>query len=76
MSDSRKLPKYRHQKSRGLAVVRLNGKDHYLGKYGTVESRQAYDRLIAHWLASNRQIIEPIEATAVVELIVAYWPFA
>jgi hypothetical protein len=52
------------------------GNDHNLGKYGTVESRQAYDRLIAHWLSSNRQIIDPIEATAVVEIIVAYWPFA
>jgi integrase len=32
--------------------------------------------LIAQWLASNRQIIEPSEDTTVVELIAAYWRFA
>jgi hypothetical protein len=31
-----------------LAVVRIAGHDHYLGKYGNPES---YDRLVAEWLA-------------------------
>ena len=26
------LPKYRHYKPKDLAVVRIDGKDHYLGK--------------------------------------------
>ena len=28
-----RIPKYRHQKSRNLAVTRIYGKDIYLGKY-------------------------------------------
>jgi hypothetical protein len=29
----RKLPKYRHYKPKDLAVVRIDGRDYYLGKY-------------------------------------------
>jgi integrase len=46
-----RLPKYRHYKPKDLAVVRLAGKDHYLGKYGSEQSREAYWRLIAEHLA-------------------------
>jgi integrase len=42
-----RLPKYRHYKPRNLAVVRLNGRDYYLGKYGTPESWSKYHRLLA-----------------------------
>jgi site-specific recombinase XerC len=55
MKRRRKSPLYyRHHKPNNQAVVTLNGRDHYLGKYGTRESRDAYDRLIAEWLASGR----------------------
>jgi integrase len=47
-----RLPKYRHYRPKDLAVVRLAGKDHYLGKYGSEESREAYRRLIAEHLAA------------------------
>jgi integrase len=36
--------------------VRLNGRDFYLGKYGSPESRQEYNRLVAEWLSHGRQI--------------------
>lgn len=36
-------------------MVRINGRDHYLGAHGTEESRLTYDRLIAEWLASGRR---------------------
>jgi hypothetical protein len=42
-----RLPKYRHYKPKDLAVVRLDGEDHYLGRYGSEESRETYRRLIA-----------------------------
>jgi len=42
-----RIPKYRLHKATGLAVVTLNGADHYLGRHGTAESREQYDRLIA-----------------------------
>jgi hypothetical protein len=51
-----RTPSYCHHKATGQAVVRLNGQDHYLGKYDTPESRAEYDRLIAQWLANARQI--------------------
>lgn len=70
------VPTYRHRKSRDLAVVTINGKDIYLGKYNSAESRQKYDRLIQEWLASGRTLTSetPIDETAysIAELIVAY----
>jgi hypothetical protein len=47
---NRRTPSYCHHKATGQAVVRIDGKDRYLGKYGSQESRQEYDRLIAEWL--------------------------
>lgn len=49
----RRVPSYCHHKSSGRAVVRLNGKDHYLGAYGSPESHAEYQRLIDRWLATN-----------------------
>ncbi|MCL2306424.1 MAG: hypothetical protein FWC43_13865 [Planctomycetaceae bacterium] len=46
-------PKYRHQKSRNLAVVRIHGIDYYLGEYGSPASRQLYARLIAEKWADS-----------------------
>src|SRR5262245_50141012 len=45
------LPSYRLYKRTGQAVVTLDGKDHYLGEYGTLSSKQTYKRLIDAWLA-------------------------
>ncbi len=42
-----RIPKYRHQKSRNLAVVRIAGKDIYLGKYNSPESHEKYQLAIA-----------------------------
>jgi hypothetical protein len=47
--------------------VRIDGKDHYLGKYGTDESRSRYDRLVAAWLANSRAL-PPSESLAVLGL--------
>ena len=54
-----KLPSYRHHKSDGRAVVTLDGRDVYLGKYGTPESRAEYDRVVAEWLAAGRSRPKP-----------------
>ena len=35
-------PKYRHDKPKALAVVRIDGRDHSLGKYGSSESWERY----------------------------------
>ncbi len=50
-----KNPSYRLHKASGQAVVTINDRDHYLGRYGSATSRPAYDRLIGEWLANGRQ---------------------
>jgi hypothetical protein len=48
-----RLPKYRHYKPKDLAVVRIDGRDHYLGRFGSEESQEKYRRLVAGWLAGT-----------------------
>lgn len=49
-----RVPSYRLHKPTGQAVVTLCGKDYYLGKHGSKESKQAYKRLIAEWESAGR----------------------
>jgi len=77
--NTRQIPKYRLHKSSGLGVVRLAGKDIYLGKHGTEESQAEYRRIIAEWLASPIQAIHlnsPIGSAIINELVLAYLQFA
>lgn len=82
-THSHELPSYRLHKPKGLAVVRLNGRDIYLGKYGTDESKTAYERVIAEWLSNGRQLpasrplpVPSINAFTVNELILAFMEHA
>jgi integrase len=43
----RRVPKYRHYKPKDLAVVRIGGHDHYLGKVDSPESWEKYHSLLA-----------------------------
>ncbi|HOH49810.1 MAG TPA: tyrosine-type recombinase/integrase [Candidatus Hydrogenedentes bacterium] len=45
--NSVKVPKYRHHKASGQAVVTIQGRDHYLGPHGSHESIERYARLVA-----------------------------
>lgn len=49
MPRPRKTPSYRLHKATGQAVVTLDGRDIYLGKYDTDASREAYDRAVVSW---------------------------
>ncbi|MEJ7591122.1 MAG: site-specific integrase [Planctomycetaceae bacterium] len=51
----RKPPTYSKNRASGHAKVRIDGRDHYLGPYGSEESRKLYDELIARWLCSGRK---------------------
>jgi hypothetical protein len=77
---SRRIPKYRHFKPKNLGVVRLDGRDHYLGRYDSPESWEAYHRLIAQWLAGQGKplpVAEPTDRVKTVsEVILAYQKFA
>lgn len=62
----KRVPKYRLNKTTGRAVVTICGKDHYLGKYNSKESKQAYKRLIAEWESTGRSTTfgsEPAKTT-------------
>lgn len=81
-----RLPSYRHHRASGQAVVTLGGRDIYLGRHGSPESRASYERVMAEWLAANRHAApravtatespRPSSALTANELFVAYWEFA
>ena len=48
-----KPPTYGLHRATGQARVVINGKSHYLGRYGSPESRVNYARLVAEWEASS-----------------------
>src|SRR5262245_50617478 len=67
-----RVPKLCKHSATGQAVVRLNGKDLYLGPHGTAAAKAEYDRKIAEWLANGRQLPDADGRLSVAELIVAY----
>lgn len=75
-----RTPSYRFHKPSGQAVVTLDGRDFYLGKFDSQESRSEYDRLIAEWLSNGRCL--PASASGpgcdltVNEMLLAYLRFA
>lgn len=70
-----RVPSYRLHKASGQAVVTINGRDHYLGKWNTAAGKAKYDRVIAEYLANGRQLKSEDEKT--VEYVTnAYLVFA
>lgn len=74
MPKTNQPPKYRKHKASGNAVVTINGKDNYLGPYGTAASRQRYDRLIAEYLSSGRMGLanDDYSGLTIAEMLLAY----
>ena len=76
-----RLPSYRKHVSRSVngkvtvrARVTIAGKDYLLGEFGSKESKQKYNRLLAEWLASNQSKTFGIqvEELVMVELLSSY----
>ncbi|MEJ7640260.1 MAG: hypothetical protein WKF75_20415, partial [Singulisphaera sp.] len=75
-------PTYRLHKARNSAVVTIDGRNHYLGPYGSPESHEKYARLIAEWRANAKHLlpttgprrIDP--SFSIDELILAYFRHA
>lgn len=77
-------PSYCLHQASGQAYVWLNGREHYLGRYGSPESQAAYQRIVAEWLLTRTAPVPRAAAQAelfradlrVNELLVAYLEFA
>src|SRR4051794_4330834 len=78
MPKPARIPSYRLHKPSSQAVVVLDGRSYYLGKWESPESRVEYRRVVAEWLARDRASPAPSGAAAptVDELILRYWQFA
>ncbi|WP_422931371.1 tyrosine-type recombinase/integrase [Singulisphaera sp. PoT] len=83
MASRTSLPKYRHYKPKDLAVVRIDGRDHYLGRYDSPESWEKYHRLLAERSVSGSVSSSPSlpsdptisGSCSINELILAFWRY-
>jgi integrase len=75
MPRTNRPPSYRHHKARECAVVTIDGRNHYLGQYGSQESYEKYARLIAGWGKNDSAAVsnQTNGALSIDELFVAYW---
>ena len=73
-----RIPKYRHHKPSGQALVQIRGRRVYLGKHNSVESREKYRRLIAEYVSGNGEVppAEPKAELTVNEVILRYFRHA
>ena len=72
MPATRTVPSLRRQRRHNApdrAFVQIKGKRHYLGRYGSPEAQEAYDRLVAEWLSGGRRLPVPPDELTVVELV-------
>ncbi len=53
---TKSTPSYRLHRPTNKAVVTLNGRDFYLGPYGSPGSRAEYNRLVGEWLSRGRNL--------------------
>lgn len=74
-----RIPSYLLHPASGRARVRMNGRDIYLGLYGSTESKQAYARLIAESCGNGQtptMIVPAGERLTIAALVVKYDDFA
>ncbi len=57
MPKSNRPPAYRLHKARNCAVVTIDGRNHYLGPYGSPDSHEKYARLIAEWRLHSEHLL-------------------
>lgn len=67
MGRPKGVPSYRLHRASGRAIVTLDGKDHYLGKHGSPESKDAYRKVLASHFAATEKPAH--ELVTIAELI-------
>src|SRR6516165_11841055 len=76
------VPFLTRHKASAQGVVRLDGRDHYLGpwpagrKKPPTDVQTRYDALIAEWLAGGRRLPSTPRAVTVADLAAAFWKYA
>ncbi|MCR5359971.1 MAG: hypothetical protein K6E55_08825, partial [Thermoguttaceae bacterium] len=48
-------PRLCHHKQRDYAYITVDGKQIYLGKWGSEEAQAAYERFLLNWIKANRE---------------------
>lgn len=78
-----RTPKYRLHKGSGQALVQVDGRRVYLGKYGSGQSKERYRKIVAEWLAAGGQSARRPSAArngtaspTINELILVFWQHA
>lgn len=73
-TDALEVPKYCRHKQSGQAYVRLNGQFHYLGRWRSTESKTAYRRLVAEYIAAGGvPPAQPSDDLTVAEIVIRHW---
>ncbi len=76
------VPAKTHHKASGQARVRIDGKDHYLGSWGSPEADERYKRIVAEFLTTgkppepSRPAGTPEPGRSVNEVLLAFWRHA
>lgn len=77
---SNPVPKYRHHKASGQAVVTVNvngrRKDVYLGVFGSEESKSEYARVVSEFRVAGMDPSTPKKNLTVAEVLVAFRKYA
>lgn len=71
-----RIPAYTRHRASGQAVVRLDGRDFYLGKWKSAASRAEYDRLIREWLTAGRCLPVAPNSATIAEIVVQFRRYA
>lgn len=70
---SKRVPKYCHHKASGQAYVKLDGKRHYLGLYGSPKSHESYAAKISAWQSRLEGAPQDIKVR---QMTLFYWRHA
>lgn len=73
---SLRAPKYRHYRPKNLGVVRIEGRDIYLGTYDSPESRAKYHRIVAEWMANPQRAVSPAEPASTTRAVAPRAPIS
>ena len=70
--SAKKVPRYSLHKASGQARVRIEGKDIYLGVYGSEESHKRYSEVLAEWSRGNTHHVKDLKIRELTKLYIEH----